>query len=100
MLIAGLKTVACKCCRIKIGTKILKTVTKEAWHCATVELFNQKDPSPEEKEKGNRWLALRRGRLAINGRGFVQLGYLLLCPPPPGCKLRNVMQKPNEKIFS
>jgi len=54
MLIAGLKTVACKCCRLKIETKILKTVTKEAWHCATVELFNQKDPSPEKKQKWNR----------------------------------------------
>jgi hypothetical protein len=51
MLIAGLKTVAFKCWRIKIETRILKTVTKEAWHCATVEIFIQKLPSPEEKAK-------------------------------------------------
>jgi len=31
-----------------------------------------------------------------NGRGFAQLGYLLLCPPTPGCKLVNEWQKPNE----
>jgi hypothetical protein len=31
--------------------------------------------------------------MAPNGRGFAQLGYLLLCPTPPGCKLWNEMQK-------
>jgi hypothetical protein len=37
-----------------------------------------------------------RIEMAYNGRGFVQLGYLLLCPPTPQCKLRNEMLKPIE----
>jgi hypothetical protein len=36
---------------------------------------------------------LRSSKLAYNGQGFAQLGYLLLCPTPPGCKLGNEMQK-------